>query len=212
MSEDEHDETFFLHLNTFLHLEDRAAEEALPDLLRILRAHGSGPLEMIANMIDPAHQRGRWHWKLELRRKGSVRRRDWAPEISSLALAVEHYLLEKDLVARGEQKKNANSILATKYDTSPHAIASAVARILREYRAATGMDPPFGSDAMIGAPLSADQMEAKLKAINKEVEDYKRRHAEVESKLQRRRAEVERKRRARRAEIKSKGRARPTKS
>jgi hypothetical protein len=200
MSEDEDDNTL-LHLNLFLHLEDRAVEEALPDLLRILRAHGTTPMDAIAHMLDPACVGG---WKLELKRKlrGPPRQRG----ISDWALLAEHHLLRRDLAARGEKKPvvAANTILAEKhYGRSDRkalrAMASAVTRARRKYKTATGMDPPDDGGVMIGPPrLSADQMEAKLQAIKMEIEEYKRRRDKIESKSQRRRAEIE-----------SKGRARP---
>jgi hypothetical protein len=178
MSEDERDETFFLHLGAFLQLEDRTAKAALPDLLRILRAHGTAPMDAIADLLDPACVGG---WKLELKRKirGKPRQRG----IPNWALLAEHHLI----TTRGKSSIDANFELAKRHyrrsdQKAVTAMASAVDRARRKYKAATGMSPPYDSGAMIEPRLSDDQMEAKLKAAKDEIEEYKRRRAKIESK------------------------------
>jgi hypothetical protein len=197
----EGDETFFHNLGLFLHLEDRTVEEALPVLLEIFRDYG-GPLEMVADMIDPGMRIG--GWKLELVRKvrGAPRRRG-SPDCVLLG---EYCALRK----KGGEKPVADAyaeLAHRHYGRSDEkvltAIDSAVRRARRKYKAATGKDPlhdhDLHNDTMFG---SAHQMKAKLKALKKEIEEvieqYEPRWAKFESKPQRRRAKIASKRRARR--------------
>jgi hypothetical protein len=106
--------------------DTRQAEDARDALLNALRAQNLGPLNIIADMLDPA---GDSYWRLDLERRGRGARPQMGQiALGSLAFEYDRRLEELKEERRASPAKTARGELAAKYQMTDEQIRALIER------------------------------------------------------------------------------------